>query len=295
MVEFGKVITAMITPFSAGDQVDLEKAAKIARHLEANGSEGIVVSGTTGESPTLSKSEKLALYETVKGVCSKNTVVIAGTGTNSTRDSISLTREAEALGVDGIMAVVPYYNKPSQEGLYRHFKAIAESTSLPVMAYNVPSRTALNLRAETVKRLSEIDNIVAIKEAANDVEQAAEIKRLCGPDFKIYSGNDSFTLPMLSLGGCGVVSVASHIVGKEIALMISEFFAGNINRAVEINTRLLPVFKALFVASNPVPLKKAMNILGFDVGGVRLPLVEMEESQTKILEDSLREFGLIEG
>ena len=292
-MEFGRVITAMITPFKEDDSPDLQKAGKLAKHLEANGSQGIVVSGTTGESPTLSKAEKLTLYEVVKEAVSDKTAVIAGTGSNSTSDSIVLTREAEAVGVDGIMAVVPYYNKPSQEGLYQHFKGIARATRLPVMVYNVPSRTAVNLLPETVKRLSEIENIVAIKEAANDVEQATEIKRICPADFKIYSGNDSFTLPMLSLGGHGVVSVASHIVGNEILEMISEFFAGNAARASEINTRLLPVFKALFIASNPVPLKKAMNLLGFDVGNVRLPLVDMQEHEQKVLEKSLKEFGLI--
>jgi len=293
MPDFGRVVTAMISPFGPDDSLDLDKAVMLARHLEKNGTEGIVVAGTTGESPTLSKDEKLSLFEAVKGAVSPGTAVIAGTGSNCTRDSIALTKEAEAVGVDGIMCVVPYYNKPSQEGLYQHFKAIAEATTLPVMVYNVPSRTVTNLLPQTVKRLSEIDNIIAIKEAANDVEQATELKRLCPPDFRIYSGNDSFTLPMMALGGYGVVSVASHIVGNEISEMIAAYIAGNVSRAWEINVRLLPVFDALFVASNPVPLKEALNMLGFDVGTVRLPLVEMEEGQKKILADSLKEFGLL--
>lgn len=293
MRDFGRVLTAMITPFKPNDTLDLEKVSMIARHLESNGSQGIVVGGTTGESPTLSHSEKLALFEAVKGAVSKETVVIAGTGTNCTRDSVALTKEAEAIGVDGIMGVVPYYNKPSQEGLYRHFKTMAQSTQLPLMVYNVPSRTVSNMQPQTVKRLSEIDNIVAIKEAANNVEQATEIKRLCDPDFRIYSGNDSFTLSMLALGGYGVVSVASHIVGNEIAEMISEYFAGNIVHAWEINIKLSPIFKALFVTSNPVPLKTALNLLGFEVGKVRLPLVEMQEGEVKILRDSLTALGLL--
>lgn len=293
MPDFGRVVTAMITPFGPDDSLDLDKAVMVARHLETNGTQGIVVGGTTGESPTLSKSEKIALFGAVKGAVSPNTAVIAGTGSYCTRDSIALTKEAEAVGVDGIMCVVPYYNKPSQEGLYQHFRAIAEATTLPVMVYNVPSRTVTNLLPQTVKRLSEIDNIVAIKEAANDVEQATEIKRLCGPDFKIYSGNDSFTLPLMALGGYGVVSVASHIVGNEIAEMIAEYLAGNVGRAWEINLKLLPVFNALFVASNPVPLKEALNMLGFDIGTVRLPLVEMQESEKKFLKDSLTNFGLL--
>jgi 4-hydroxy-tetrahydrodipicolinate synthase len=293
MRDFGRLVTAMISPFREDYSLDLDKAALIARHLEKNGSQGIVVAGTTGESPTLSHEEKLELFETVRGTVSDKTAVIAGTGSNCTRDSVALTKEAAATGVDGIMAVVPYYNKPSQEGLYQHFRAIAEATDLPVMVYNVPSRTVTNLKAETVKRLSEIDNIVAIKEAANDVDQATEIKRLCGPDFRIYSGNDSFTLPMLALGGYGVVSVASHIVGNEMAEMISQYLAGNVTWAGQINARLLPVFNALFVTSNPVPLKAALNMLGFCVGGVRLPLVEMQEHEKKILEASLKDFGLL--
>lgn len=293
MVDFGRLITAMISPFKQDNSLDLETAALMARHLEKNGSQGIVVSGTTGESPTLSKEEKLALFETVQDTVSENTAVIAGTGSNCTSNSVALTKEATAVGVDGIMAVVPYYNKPSQEGLYQHFKAIAQATDLPVMVYNVPSRTIANLTAETVLRLSEIDNIVAIKEAANNAEQITDIKRLCNPDFRIYSGNDSFTLPILAMGGYGVVSVASHIVGNEIAEMISQYLAGNAEWAQKVNCRLMPVFKSLFIASNPVPLKEALNMLGFCVGGVRLPLVEMEDHEKKILKDSLKEFGLL--
>lgn len=293
MTDFGRVVTAMITPFKPDDSLDFDKAAMIARHLEQNGSQGIIVGGTTGESPTLSKSEKLALFEAVKGAVSEKTAVIAGTGTNCTRDSAALTKEASAVGVDGIMCVVPYYNKPSQEGLYQHFKAIAQATDLPVMLYNVPSRTGTNLLPQTVKRLSRIDNIAAVKEAANDVEQAAELKRLCSPDFRIYSGNDSFTLPMLALGGYGVVSVASHIVGNEMAEMISAYLQGDIARAWEINARLLPVFQALFVTSNPVPVKEALNLLGFEVGTVRLPLVEMQEPERKVLKESMAALGLL--
>lgn len=293
MSYFGRVVTAMITPFGTDDSLNLDKAVTIAKHLENTGTQGIVVGGTTGESPTLSKSEKVALFEAVKGGVSPNTVVVAGTGSNCTRDSVALTKEAEAIGVDGIMCVVPYYNKPSQEGLYQHFSAIAKATTLPVMVYNVPSRTAANLLPQTVKRLSEIDNIVAIKEAGNDVEQATEIKRLCSSDFIIYSGNDSFTLPLMALGGYGVVSVASHIVGNKIAEMIAAYLAGNVEKAWGINLELLPVFNALFVTSNPVPLKEALNILGLDVGNVRLPLVGMEEAEKKILKDSLSNFGLL--
>jgi len=279
MEDFGRVLTAMVTPFDEKLNVDYKKAGQLAKMLESSGSDGIIVSGTTGESPTLTFEEKVKLYETVREVVSPKTAVIAGTGTNSTETSIKLTKEAEAVGVDGIMAVVPYYNKPSQEGLYQHFKAVAASTKLPVMLYNVPPRTSLNMKPETVFRLSQIDNIVALKEAANDVEQATEIKRICSPDFKIYSGNDSFTLPLLSLGGYGVVSVASHIAGNEIKEMINHFFNGNLEKSLEIHIKLFPLFKVLFIASNPVPVKTALKLKGFDVGGVRLPLVNLTEKE----------------
>jgi len=291
--EFGRVLTAMVTPFDENLSVDYEKAKLLAQKLEANGSDGIVVSGTTGESPSLSFEEKIKLYETVREAVSEDTVVIAGTGTNSTDASVKLTREAEAVGVDGIMAVVPYYNKPSQEGLYHHFSTIANSTRLPILLYNVPSRTSLNMNPETVLRLSKIDNIVALKEAANDVEQATEIKRICPPEFKLYSGNDSFTLPLLSLGGYGVVSVASHLVGNEIKEMIMQYVNGNVQKAWKINLKLFPLFKALFIASNPVPVKTALKISGFDVGSVRLPLVSLREEEYQILKNALSSYNLV--
>ncbi|NLO88872.1 MAG: 4-hydroxy-tetrahydrodipicolinate synthase [Clostridia bacterium] len=290
MEDLGRVLTAMVTPFDENFSVDYKKAAQLAQMLENNGSEGIVVSGTTGESPTLSFEEKIKLYETVREAVSEKTYVIAGTGSNSTENTIKLTKEAEAVGVNGIMAVVPYYNKPSQEGLYQHFKAVAASTKLPVMLYNVPSRTSLNMKPETVYRLSQIDNIVALKEANNDVEQVTEIKRICPSDFKIYSGNDSFTLPILSLGGYGIVSVASHIAGNEIKEMITQFIRGNFENALEIHIKLFPLFKVLFIASNPVPVKAALKLKGFDVGGVRLPLVNLTEQELEVLKKTLESY-----
>ena len=290
MEDFGRVLTAMVTPFDENLSIDYKKAGQLAKMLEDNGSDGIIVSGTTGESPTLTFEEKIKLFETVREAVSDKTSVIAGTGSNSTENSIKLTKEAEAVGVNGIMAVVPYYNKPSQEGLYQHFKAVAASTRLPVMLYNVPSRTSLNMKPETVYRLSQIDNIVALKEAANDVEQATEIKRICPSDFRIYSGNDSFTLPILSLGGYGVVSVASHIVGNEIKEMITQFLNGNIEKSLEIHIKLFPLFKVLFIASNPVPVKAALKLKGFDVGGVRLPLVNLSEQELEVLKKTLENY-----
>ena len=292
MAYFGRLLTAMVTPFKEDLSVDHEKASLLARRLEENGSDGIVVAGTTGESPTLSGAEKIQLFETVSKAVSKNTSVIAGTGSNSTRYSIELTKEAEAVGVDGIMAVVPYYNKPSQEGLVQHFKAIAESTDLPIIVYNVPARTSLNLRAETVGILAGIDNIVGLKEAANDVDQAAAIRRICPNDFILYSGNDSFTLPLMSLGGYGVISVASHIAGNDIKKMIESFIGGDVQTAQELHLKLYPLFRDLFITSNPVPVKAALGMAGFDVGGARLPLVPLTPKEREVVKNTLDQYGV---
>jgi len=219
--------------------------------------------------------------------------VIAGTGTNDTRHSIELTKEAEKLGVDAIMAVVPYYNRPTQEGLYRHFRAIAESTSLPVMLYNVPSRTGCNLLPETVARLAEIDNIVAIKEASGDLNQVSEIRRRTPPDFAIYSGDDSLTLPILALGGVGVVSVAAHLVGRRLRAMIDAFQKGDVRTATAIHLELWPIFRAMFITTNPIPVKTAINMLGMNAGPLRPPLGPPSEDEERAIRQVLRENGLL--
>lgn len=280
---FGRVLTAMVTPFDKELKVDYDKAAQMAERLAKTGSDGIVVSGTTGESPTLSKEEKIRLFETVVNAVGGKVAVIAGTGTYSTQESISLTREAEEKGVDGVMLITPYYNKPTQEGLYQHFKAIAENTRVPVLLYNVPSRTGVNLLPQTVARLAEIENIKAIKEASGNLCQVAEIRRLTPNSFYVYSGDDNITLPILSVGGHGVVSIASHLVGSKIKEMIDAFFGGNIKKATEIHLKLLPFFNALFITTNPIPIKAAIRFTGFDVGGTRLPLVDMTEEELRTL------------
>jgi 4-hydroxy-tetrahydrodipicolinate synthase len=291
--DFGQVITAMVTPFKDDYTVDYACARKLARHLIENGSDGLVVAGTTGESPTLSKDEKIELFKSVVEEVGGRGVVIAGTGSNSTRDSISLTQAAQKAGVDAVMLVTPYYNKPSQEGLYRHFKAIAENTDLPVMLYNVPGRTSVNILPETVARLAELKNVVAVKEAAGSMDQVSDLKKVLPEDFAVYSGDDSLTLPIMSLGGKGVVSVASHLVGKRIQEMINAFVSGNVKLAREIHLELFPVFKAMFITTNPVPVKTALNMAGWQVGPTRLPLAEATDNEKQKLKNILISAGII--
>lgn len=291
--DFGRVLTAMITPFSKDMSVDYNVVRKLARHLAQSGSDGLVVCGTTGESPTLTREEKMELFRVVVEEVGGQSVVIAGTGSYSTASSIELTQAAEKVGVDGVMLVCPYYNKPSQEGLYQHFKAVASSTNLPVMLYNIPGRTGVNMLPSTVARLAEIPNIIAIKEAAGSIDQVSELLRLLPDRFSVYSGDDSFTLPMLALGAKGVVSVASHVVGTRIRDMINAYTSGNTTLAAEIHMELFPVFKGLFITSNPVPVKTAMNLLGWQTGVPRLPLVEATAAEKQNLKAMLVELKLI--
>lgn len=292
-IDFGRLLTAMVTPFDKDLSVNYEQVKKIARYLVETGSEGLVVAGTTGESPTLSKDEKIELFRVVVEEVGGKAIVIAGTGGNSTADSIALTQAAEKVGVDGVMLVAPYYNKPSQEGLYQHFKTVAESTELPVMLYNIPGRTAVNLLPPTVIKLSEIENIVAIKEASGILDQISEIRRSVPDSFDIYSGDDSMTLPVMALGGKGIVSVAGHVAGSQIKEMINAFTAGNVTMAIKLHMSLFPVFKAMFVATNPVPVKAALNMLGLDAGAPRLPLVEASEVEKNAIKKILEENGLL--
>jgi len=280
----------MVTPFDEEGEVDYQQAKKLARALFESGSDGLVVSGTTGESPTLSREEKLRLFAEVKSAVGQG--VVAGTGSYNTRESIELTREAEKVGVDAVLLVVPYYNKPTQEGLYQHFKAIAESTSLPCILYNVPGRTVANLSADTVVRLSEIDNIVGVKEASGNFEQIARIIQNTDADFLVYSGNDGDTLPILALGGYGVISVASHLVGNQIRQMMESFLQGRTIEGGESHRKLLPLIDALFVVANPIPIKYALNHIGFPVGKPRLPLVEPDEKTKAIIETTLRAYSV---
>ncbi len=291
--DFGRVLTAVVTPFDKDMAVNYDQARKLARHLAEAGSDGLVVAGTTGESPTLSKEEKIELFRVIVEEVGGQATVLAGTGSYDTAGSVALTQAAEKVGVDGVMLVVPYYNKPSQEGLYQHFKTIAKSTNLPVLLYNIPGRTGVNLLPATVARLAEIENIVAIKEAAGSMDQVSELRRLLPDHFAIYSGDDSLTLPMLSLGAKGVVSVASHVVGLRIKEMVNAFMAGNVTLATQIHLQLYPIFKGLFVTSNPVPVKAALNMLGFQVGPPRLPLVEATPAEKESIKKVLAELKLL--
>jgi 4-hydroxy-tetrahydrodipicolinate synthase len=294
---FGQVLTAMVTPFDVDGKVDDVGVVRLVEHLLANGSDGIVVCGTTGESPTLTHEEKLHLFRLVKQTVGARGVVIAGTGGNDTASSITLTQEAAEIGVDGALLVVPPYNKPSMEGLYRHFRAIAESApTLPCMVYNVPGRTAQNMDAATTVRLAkEVSNIVATKEAGGNLVSCAEIFASAPSDFALYSGDDALTLPMLAVGGVGVVSVVAHLVGKDMKAMHTAFFGKDLETAAQLNAKMLPIVRACFQSTtpSPVPLKAALNALGVGVGGVRLPLVEANEKETALILEAVRHYGLL--
>ncbi|WP_343038370.1 4-hydroxy-tetrahydrodipicolinate synthase, partial [Brasilonema bromeliae] len=253
MVDFGRVLTAMITPFKEDGSVNYDVAAALAAHLADNGTDTIVVCGTTGESPTLSWDEEYQLFSVVLQAVAGKAFVIAGCGSNSTKEAIAATQKAVKIGVHGVLQVVPYYNKPPQAGLYQHFAAIAQATpDLPLLLYNVPGRTGQNLQPETVARLAEIDNIIGIKESTGNIDQASEIRRLTPKEFQIYSGDDYMTLPLLAIGAKGVVSVASHLVGNELQKMVQAFDSGKIQVAREIHLQLFPLFKALFATTNPI-------------------------------------------
>jgi 4-hydroxy-tetrahydrodipicolinate synthase len=292
-VDFGRVLTAMVTPFNEKMEVDYGQARKLAKYLVDNGSDGIVVSGTTGETSTLTNPEKIKLFETIIDEVGDRAKVVAGTGNNDTADSVYVTKEAERAGVHGVMAVVPYYNKPPQEGLYNHFKIIAEATQLPVMLYNIPGRSVINMTADTIARLAQIDNIVALKEAAGNLEQAAEIRNKVPKDFTIYCGEDSLTLPMLTVGCHGVVSVVSHVVGIELQNMIKAYLARDTATATQIHLQLLPMCKAMFITTNPIPVKAAVNLMGINVGGLRPPMIAANEKEIETVRKILKEFNKI--
>jgi len=292
MATFGRLITAMVTPFNEAGEVDYAQARRLAQALVASGTEALLVSGTTGEAPTLSSEEKLRLYAEVKDAVQGKVPVIAGATNYNTAESIEQVKEAERIGVDGILATVPYYNKPPQEGLYAHFAAIAKSTRLPIILYNVPSRTVTNMAAETVIRLSQIENIIGVKEASGNYEQIARIIQGARPGFLVWSGNDSDTLPILAMGGYGIVSVASHLVGKQIQGMMAAFLSGDYQRAAAEHRRLLPLINALFIVSNPIPLKYALNKVGFRVGKPRLPLVELDAKAATTVDAVLKDYTI---
>lgn len=290
---FGRLLTAMVTPFNEQMEVDYEQAKKLACYLVDHGNDGIVVAGTTGESPTLSVEEKIKLFKTVKEAVGDRAVVIAGTGSYNTQASIELTIEAEKVGVDGVMLVVPYYSKPSQEGLYQHFKAIAKVTKLPVLLYNIPGRTGINMEPATIARLSEIDNIVAVKEASGQLDQVSKIKAAAQPDFVVYSGDDSLTLPIMAVGGYGIISVVGHVAGDEIKQMVNLYLEGKVQEAAELHVKLFELFKTMFITANPVPIKYALNLKGINVGSVRLPLVEADDQQKTTIKACMEKMNLL--
>ena len=292
MTEIGRLITAMVTPFDDKGAVDYDQAKRLAKALLDSGSDGLVITGTTGEGPTLSVEEKIRLYAEVKEAIGSRGAVIAGTTDNDTAKSIELSAEAEAAGADALLLTVPAYNKPPQEGLYQHFKAIAESTSLPCVLYNVTSRTSLNMTDETTIRLSHIDNIVGVKEAGSDLNQITRIIDGAGDGFRVWSGNDDETFSIMATGGYGVVSVLSHLVGSQIKQMMGYLLEGDVEKAAAEHRRLLPLFKVMFIVSNPIPLKYSLNHVGFNVGPMRLPLVPPDDKSAEKIRDVLSNYDI---
>lgn len=278
MAEIGRLLTAMITPFDEQGEIDYAQVRKLARAIVDSGSDGLVIGGTTGESPSMSDEEKIRLFAEVKEEVGERAAVIAGTTDNNHRKSVTLSQEAEKVGVDGLLLTVPAYNKPQQEGLFQHFKTIAEAVDIPGILYNVPSRTSLNMTAETTLRLAEIDNIVGVKEASSDLVQITQIIDAAPSGFNVWSGNDDETFPIMCVGGYGIVSVAANIIGNQIKAMMGMLLEGDVESAAGEHRRLLPIFKALFWVTNPAPIKYAVNRAGFDAGVPRLPMVEPDDA-----------------
>ncbi|HEX5630167.1 MAG TPA: 4-hydroxy-tetrahydrodipicolinate synthase [Acidimicrobiia bacterium] len=284
---FGRVLTAMITPFTAEGALDVERVWELARHLVATGSDGVVVAGTTGESPTLSADEKVVLFRTVVEAVGTKGVVLAGTGTYDTAESVHLAKQAEAAGVHGLMAVTPYYSRPSQEGLVAHFTAIADASALPLLVYNIPSRTGRLIEVPTLARLAEHPRIVAVKDAVGDLAFTTKTIKACGDSLAVYSGDDILTLPMMAVGGVGIVSVASHLAGRQIAAMVAAAAEGKWDEARRLHLALTPLFEACFLEPNPMPVKAAMNALWKPVGQPRLPLVAASDKTLAAVREAL--------
>ena len=292
MADIGRLITAMVTPFDEQGEVDYDQAKRLANALLDSGSDGLVITGTTGEGPTLSAEEKIRLYAEVKEAIGDRGAVIAGTTDNDTAKSIELSVEAASVGADALLLTVPAYNKPPQEGLYQHFKAIAESTSLPCVLYNVTSRTSLNMTHKTTIRLSHIDNIVGVKEAGSDLDQITRIIDGASDGFRVWSGNDNETFYIMATGGYGVVSVLSHLVGSQIKQMMGYLLEGDVEKAAAEHRRLLPLFKVMFIVSNPIPVKYSLNQAGFNVGNPRLPLVPADEKSAAQIREVLADYEI---
>ena len=292
---FGRLLTAMVTPFNADGSVNYEKAADLAEWLINNGSDGLVVAGSTGEAATMNAEEKLELFRVVVNRINKRVPVIAGTGSNNTADSVKMTKMAEAMGVDGALIVGPYYNKPTQEGFYQHFAAVAQSTGLPIIVYNVPGRTASNISPAIVARLAaDFENIVAIKEAAGNVAQVAELYSVLPEEFTIYSGDDGLILPFMSVGATGLISVLSNIGGGILQDVMQAYEDGRVREAAKLNARMVPLANAMFIETNPIPVKAAVTfVTGIDAGQPRLPLTPMEPANKAKMVAVLQEYGLV--
>lgn len=292
---FGRLLTAMVTPFNADGSVNYEKAADLAEWLINNGSDGLVVAGSTGEAATMSAEEKLELFRVVVNRINKRVPVIAGTGSNNTADSVKMTKMAEAMGVDGALIVGPYYNKPTQEGFYQHFAAVAQSTGLPIIVYNVPGRTASNISPAIVARLAaDFENIVAIKEAAGNVAQVAELYSVLPEEFTIYSGDDGLIIPFMSVGATGLISVLSNIGGGILQDVMQAYEDGRVRETAKLNARMVPLANAMFIETNPIPVKAAVTLVtGIDAGQPRLPLTPMEPANKAKMVAVLQEYGLV--
>ncbi len=292
MKELGRLLTAMVTPFDKEGAVDYEQAKKLALALLNSGSDGVVLAATTGESPTLVREEEARLFTEVKSAVGGRGTIIAYTGSNSTAEAVEATKTAERIGVDACLLVVPYYNKPTQEGVYQHFKTVADSTSLPIIMYNIPSRVVIKMSVETIVRLSQIGNIVGVKEACGDMGHVAQTLNNTSEDFLIWSGNDNDTFHIMALGGYGTIGVATHLVGKQIKQMMDNILGSKIAEAAGIHRHLLPLVDALFIEPNPAPLKYALNHIGFYVGKPRLPLVEASEKSAAIIRETLKKYQI---
>jgi 4-hydroxy-tetrahydrodipicolinate synthase len=292
MKKLGRFLTAMVTPFKENGDVDYEQAKKLALGLLDSGSDGVVVAATTGEAPTLSWEEELHLFTEVKSVVGDRGAIVAYTGSNSTAEAVEATREAEKIGVDACLSVVPYYNKPTQEGIYQHFKTIAEATSLPIIMYNIPSRVIVNMTVDTIVRLSQIDNIVGVKEANGDMAHVAQVISNAREGFYIWSGNDNDTFLIMTLGGYGVIGVVTHLVGKQVRKMMESVLDNNVKEAAVIHRHLVPLVNVLFIQPNPGPVKYALNHIGFNVGKPRLPLTEPDEKAATLIKDTLMKYKI---
>jgi 4-hydroxy-tetrahydrodipicolinate synthase len=292
MKRLGRLLTAMVTPFNEKGEVDYEQAKKLALALLSSGSDGLVVAATTGEAPTLSWEEEMRLFTEVKSAVGSRGTVVAYTGSNSTAEAVEATERAEKIGVDACLSVVPYYNKPNQEGIYQHFKTIAENTSLPIIMYNIPSRVVVNMTVETIVRLSQIDNIIGVKEANGDMAHVAQTISNAREDFLIWSGNDNDTFPIMALGGYGTIGVVTHLVGKQVKEMMDNILKNDVHAAAAIHRHLVPLVNSLFIQPNPAPLKYALNHLGFNVGKPRLPLTEPDEKSAAIIRETLKKYKI---